>query len=364
MMSALQGCKTMQASTGEWPAAFIFVIALAVLVLGPHRVARAQRVPLSLDWDAPAECPDAGYVRRQVDALFAGESRPADSRRVHVDARVTVVRDVDRRYHVALRTVRNETVGERGMEGASCRSLADAVALVIALAMNPSRATEARASTATESTSELLRASPASEPTDTSARPAPPVAGATANQAEAVPRSASRVSPRWQGAVSAGTAADAGSMPGIAYGLALRAMALVGSAGLEGYATYFPGQVGRLAASPTEGGTFRLVLGGLRACYSPRRGDLDVAGCAGFELGSLHADGFGVLHPRPADSLWVAGALGLRASLEIVAPFRLALDLTMGVPLLRDRFALDQIGVVYQPSPFVGRAFLGPELRF
>jgi hypothetical protein len=60
----------------------------------------------------------------------------------------------------------------------------------------------------------------------------------------------------------------------------------------------------------------------------------------------------------------MAGALGLRASLEIVGPLRLALDLAMGVPVLRERFVLDQIGLVHQAFPVVGRAYLGPELRF
>jgi hypothetical protein len=71
-----------------------------------------------------------------------------------------------------------------------------------------------------------------------------------------------------------------------------------------------------------------------------------------------------VVHPQSADSLWVAGALGLRASLAIAASLRLTLDLAIVVPLQRDRFTLDEIGLVHQASPVVGRAFVGPELRF
>ncbi len=362
----------MLVSKGEWPRAFPFVIApwalvgisVAVLVFGPQRVALAQGVPLSLDWDAPPECPDSGYVRRQVDDLFAGGSPPI----VHVDARVTVVRGVDPRYSVQLRTVRNGRVGTRRMGGGSCRSLADAVAFVIALAIDPSRAAEARDSLATDSTADVPTASTPREASSDSAQSAPPSPPEAATEPEAASRSAgSRVSPvwRWRGAVSAAAVADTGSMPGIAFGFHLGAAAMVGPAELDGYATTFPRQ-NRPAGSPCygRGGTFRLVLGGLRACYSGLRGDVDLAGCAGFELGSLHADGFGVRHPQAADSLWVAGTLGVRASLRIAGSFRLAFDLAMGVPLRRDRFVLDGIGLVHQASPVVGRAFAGPELRF
>jgi hypothetical protein len=337
-------------------------MSLAALLLGSHRVAHAQGVSLSLDWEAPPECPDSAYVRRRVDELFAGGAPPT----AHLDARATAVRGADRRYHVTLRTVRSGTVGERRMEGASCRSLADALALVIALTIDPSRATGSGASSPADSTSEPASESPSSAPSAPAPAPtsAPVPASAPASAPAPAPAPVPAPAPRWQWSASAGAVADDGSLPGIALGVGLRALAMLGPAAIETYASALPGQVGTVPGSPADGGTFRLVLGGARACYAPLRGHLDLAACAGLELGWLHADGLGVHYPQGADSLWAAGSLGLRASQQIAGSLRLALDLSVGDPWRRDRFVLDGIGLVHQASPVVGRAYLGPELRF
>src|SRR5258708_2813475 len=95
--------------------------------------ARAEPPSFSLTWDAPPDCPDAATVRHAVERLLAGESDTS----VHVDARATVARGDRGSLRVKLVTVREGRIGERTFEATSCRSLADATALIVALTIDP-----------------------------------------------------------------------------------------------------------------------------------------------------------------------------------------------------------------------------------
>src|SRR5262245_48356488 len=100
---------------------------------GTTATALAQPPSFSLTWQAPAECPDQTYVRGEVEQLLAGgEPRP-----VHVDARARIERANERDWRVWLTTTRDGITGERTVESDSCRSLADATALIVALAIDP-----------------------------------------------------------------------------------------------------------------------------------------------------------------------------------------------------------------------------------
>jgi hypothetical protein len=164
--------------------------------------------------------------------------------------------------------------------------------------------------------------------------------------------------------VFASVGADVGTLPKLAYGFGLASALFLGAARFEGYASYWPAQPARLAGSPGSGGWIRLGLGGVRFCYAALRGTLELAGCTGLELGVLHGEGFGIVYRRAPDSLWIAGTLGARVSLELAGRLRLSADLGIAVPFRRDEFVLDQAGTVHQTAPVVARALLGPELRF
>jgi hypothetical protein len=159
-------------------------------------------------------------------------------------------------------------------------------------------------------------------------------------------------------------AGDLGALPKPAFGLSLGSALFLDPVRLEGYGAYFFQQPARSSSLAGAGGDIRLALGGIRACYAGLRGTFDLAACAGFEIGALHGEGFGVLLTRAPDSLWLAGTLGLRVSLELAPPLRLAADVGMALPLRRDQFVLDGVGLVHQASAVVGRALFGPELRF
>jgi hypothetical protein len=119
---------------------------------------------------------------------------------------------------------------------------------------------------------------------------------------------------------------------------------------------------------PSAGGTVSLVAGSLGAC-------LDVLGitasrpfelgpCGGFELGRLHAAGFGVSSPSEASTVWAAPKLGGHFAWSPIRRLAFVARLDAAFPLRRPTFVLENVGPVHRPSAVVGRAAGGVELRF
>jgi hypothetical protein len=137
---------------------------------------------------------------------------------------------------------------------------------------------------------------------------------------------------------------------------------------VEVYGSYFPPQAQNSPSPIVDYQKISLVAGGAVACYLPLRGPIELGACSGVEVGSMHGQGFGVLNPGGSDVPWVAGVATARASWTIVGGFGIALGVGVGVPFVRTQFVLDDYsssaGTVFQPSPVVFRALLGPELRF
>src|SRR5438132_4393226 len=94
------------------------------LVLGA-----AAPPPVSLAWHAPAECPGADYVQTEVERLL-GQGAP--------DASISA--DATASHDAGLWSMRLRAgAGERVFTAASCRELADATAVVLAMAVDPTR---------------------------------------------------------------------------------------------------------------------------------------------------------------------------------------------------------------------------------
>src|SRR5262245_300757 len=98
------------------------VLAASLGVVSP---ARADS-PLVLVWQAPDECPSGPGVTRAVERLIT--KPPA----LALPATV-VVRKRDERFTAEIRT----SGGSRHLEGESCRAVGEAVAMVLALAIDP-----------------------------------------------------------------------------------------------------------------------------------------------------------------------------------------------------------------------------------
>jgi hypothetical protein len=345
--------------------------------------ALAQTPSFTLSWQAPAECPDEGHVRRAVEQLL-GEGPPPPA---HVSARAIVEHTASGHWNVRLTTVRDGATGERVVESDSCQSLADATALIVALTIDPERVA-ARApgvSSAPAASTVAPAAPPASAAAPAAASASPSVSAPTAPTAspsaaparEAPPTPPAAATGPTLFALFAQVGGDVGTLPRAAFAVSAGGALTLGAFRVEGYGTYLPPQATYPTALPSLGTNIHLLAGGLRGCFLPLRGSVEAGGCAGLELGDLRGQGFGALpnrqqvfHPANGGGPWVAPTLSGRASWRIARSFALVLDVGLVVPLERDAFQFQfdnpnaaPVGL-HQAGPVEGRAAIGPEVRF
>ncbi len=358
-------------------ASLLAALAVAMAVLGGVPVALGQSSS-SITWSAPfAECPDEAYVRTAVQQLL-GADDPAAAR---VEAHARVERAGDSSWRVYLSTQRDGATGERVVDSSSCRSLADATALIVALAIDPQRVAANRPSVAAAAGSapSPSASASASAPAPTVAPtatppPAPALPSAPAPAPPPAPRPAATPAPppaplpASRFSIFAALAGDLGTLPRPAWGVTLGASLFPSPAlRLEAYGSYWPwqhAQSSSSSSSPGSGGDVFLADGGARACWLPLHTTLELAACPGLESGLLHGQGENIAHPQSRDSFWLAATGLARLTWRTGANFALFLDASLAVPIIpRDEFQLDN-STIHQAGPVEGRASVGPELRF
>ncbi len=316
--------------------------ALALALLAPARAARAADAPsLALRWRAPAGCPSELEVRAAVERLVGRVIPAGGASGLQAEAEVD---GVEGHWRVRLRTSAGAAEGEKQLEAASCRSLADAVALVVAFAYDP-QARGAR------------EAAPATTPLAPAAPERDRAADVRAVRAGAPLRPSAHV------AFALGAGALPGATPGFSIGVGLARSVVrveaVGSAWLTRSA--------RLSArpdAPTPGGQFELWALGARACYVPERGPLGVDLCGLGEAGRMTGRGEGVTRVESASALWGAVGAGLTAHWAFATRLGLRASIEGLMPLARPTFVIEPLGEVYRPAPVHGRAALGAEANF
>jgi hypothetical protein len=329
-----------QPPTARAPLAAGIAAALVAVVVAPD--ARAQSAAFAVSWDAPgADCPDEAYVRGAVQRLLGGDAPGA----AHVDTHARVERVAGGTWRVRLTTLREGATGERVIESSSCKSLADATALIVALAIDPQRVATNQAAAAAPAPAPAPAPGPAPGPAPTPAPgPAP-------------------VSSFARSAAFAALSGDLGTLPQPAYGVLLGGALLLRYERAEAYGAFWPSQHARSPVSPVAGGDVFLAGGGLRGCWVPLSSALSLAACAGLELGVLHGQGTDIRTPRSADGIWFAATALGRVSWSFAPRWALFLDASLAVPFLRDEFQLDQ-QTIHKAAAVEGRASVGPELRF
>jgi hypothetical protein len=309
------------------------VLAAAGLSVAPIRAAE-------LRLEQPAPC-------TSVDELAFRVSRALGQPMAHVQgpAFVVQVRQDAHSFHARLEISAanaGAASGLRQLDATSCEELTDAVALAIALALGSSAAANAE--------------DPAAAPPAPPAKPGPP-----SDASATVP--ASPVSPtRLHAALGAALIADTGSLPSAGFGAEIGAR--LGGSLLELHARglFLPAREASIDASDpsSPGAKLSLLAGALLGCVPLSHGVVDLAACAGAELGQLTGRGTHVATPHERHSLWSAARLDLTARKPLPnLPLALELGFSAAAPLLRDDFILEDIGTVHRPANVVGRASLG-----
>ncbi|HVT10246.1 MAG TPA: hypothetical protein VHO67_22455 [Polyangia bacterium] len=276
-------------------------------------------------WAAPAGCPSQWQVESEIARLLGGDLRLRDGG----DLRAEVSVSGGPPWSADLTTLRDGRVGRRRLESPSCQAAAEAVALIIALSIDPDAA----------------------------------AAGAQAPSQVAQPPARKPRALR----VLAGVHAQArvGTLPGTDVGAGLG----VGLAGVRWHAElrWTQGLRRDQAAMLPSGaaGRFNLDGGSLTGCVDLGRGRLVFGPCATGEAGRVSATGYGATAGFSKNAPWLALGGGVFASLMLAQHIRASLELDALAPLYRPAYVFDQIpGVVFEAPPLGGRALFDLSWQF
>jgi hypothetical protein len=316
------------------------VLALAPSVAVATRLASppAAAPPVDLRWEAPRDCPDRSKIEADVARFLAHGARSEDAP-VVIDARVT---KEGGRFVLALSVHASAGALDKTMRADDCKVLASAVALVVAVLLDP---------TAVVETVERERVAP--PPPEPEPAPAPKPAPAPA------PKRKLDV----QGLLRPFVAGSFGPLPrfGVATGGIVGAQ--IGPGRIEVHAIWDAPQRAR-ADTVDAGARLDLWAVGPRGCYAPRWRTLQVPVCAGGEVGQIRGRGFGLSVSRRARATWAAvtgGAALLWVPLRWIA---VGGGVDAVVALTRPSFVIDDVGRVHRPRAAGVRIHAGLEVRF
>jgi hypothetical protein len=300
-----------------WRMRFAGVVGVGLSVAG---VAAGQSSParVSLHWSAPDECPDDAQLVHEIEALL-GETLSAMDTPSSLTVRANAQGNRDDGYAAKISFTSPQGSEDRFLEHPSCARLVNAIALVIALTIDPDRV----------HATEIARdAEKSPSPSPSPATVPPPIA--VEQSVRTRRREAPVVAPVRQPL----------------RGLRLALQGLVGAGSLPSTGVGFQGAFGwhreRFRAevlgrywvprrAPVSGVPAELELGlatlGARGCLLPLRGPWQLAACGGADLGDLRGDGIGVInehtrHARYSDVAadvqvgYVRSGLALEAGLE------------------------------------------------
>jgi hypothetical protein len=308
-----------------------------------------------LRWEAPTDCPTQAEVARRIAGLV-GEASAAPLR---------VVFQVERRgetWHLAGEISGVADSGRRELSAASCEELADAAALIVAIAIDPTMAPIVP-----------VAPTPVAEPVvEPEPEPVAVVEGPAAVvsvepiEAESVPVAAKPVAARRRVSALVGVAGGLG-LGGIGSPTGLLRLAL----GVRGdrwsaavvQDVWLPRGL-EVSAMPAYGGRFWLYSAGLRGCGVVPAGRVQVPLCATIAAGVMSGEGTGALAVSLSRRApWVAASVGPGLRVPLGRGFGLLFAAELAVVLARSKFEITREGVVCCEGRVGGQFTGGIELR-
>lgn len=295
-------------------------------------LATVSAADVSLTWDAPAECAGSSTIAEEVEHLVGRPVTFGEPAAI----RATAIVRAGWTAEVAVTSAQG--THRRTLSAPTCAELANAMALILSLAIDDRAAAEAR--------KVITSVDPEAPPPSVVPRPA-----------------------RSLGDFAVGTIifADVGSMPSPSIGLGFSAswrpidLLSIGTGG-----AIVLGQRAIVREDPEAGGVLSLYAVRARGCFhAPVIFDaLELAGCAGAELAWLSSRGFGVTNPRRDTTRWLAPLAALTATYPIAERVTLGANLDLLLPSVRPIFVLDGIAELHRTPAVLGRAGLIAEVHF
>lgn len=308
---------------------------------GLHPALAASPTPLTLDYQAPAGCPEAASVEREVLRLAQLERSAPHQVRARL-----LVQAGESGFVLTLRAAVDGISGERRFEGGSCQSVTDAAVLTLALMLNP----EAELPVPENAPDPVP---PAREPART--RPAVQVARSSAGVRGAASAWPTRFDARALLGVHSGVLPDPGFELMAGAGVSLGPLS--GSLLLG----FMPAQTARIDNSGKGGDLWALTGSALFGWYI-RIESFRFGPALGGEFSRVSGEGAGVSDPEAASISWAAAMGGLSADIALYEGVGLAAAVLGVAPLSRPSFFLEQLGPVHQPEPFGIKAYFGATL--
>lgn len=290
--------------------------------------APAEARAADFEWTAPPACPSRESVLDAVTRAL-GSSTTADVGALRARA---VVESTGSGFRVRLST----PSGERALDADTCDQLAEAVALILALAIEPARGAAPKEE----------RVAPAEVARD--ARSERPVG--SAGRAPLL-------------ALGAGQLADVGTLPGAAIGAEIFAGIRVPPLRVEVAGAFWAPQRESVGSS-NAGGELTLLSGVAHGCLLPVLGRFELGGCIGAGVDSMSATAFGPIVASRGSGAWAVVAGEARVGVSLLPWLALHAGLGLHVPVTRPSFVIEGVGQVHRPAPVSGRQAVTLEARF
>jgi hypothetical protein len=305
---------------------------------------------VELTWSAPDECPGRRRVVAEIERLLG---RPLDApASKRFDAHAEITPEVSG-FSLRVTAEGDGATRERALRADTCEELADAAALIIAMAVDPA-AVAARS----HADPEPPAAPPPATPRAIATPPAAVVASSTRPGSSSRPGAERSV----RGVTGAFVTLETSALPAVAPGFGLSLGLLAEPLRVELSGAYFLSQRADLGETGA-GGDIALAIGGAHVCLSLLVRPVDLGPCLGLEAGALLGSGFGVSGARSDLSPWLAPQAGLRVAFAFTSHLGAGLRAGALVPLLRERFLLGDLEL-YRPPPVTARVELGIEVRW
>lgn len=282
----------------------MLVAALALAaVLEPAPPVPPPPSPATLDlrWTAPASCPTADEIRQRYLAMLSAP--PAGLGTMVVDARVD---NHGTRWTLLLVTHFDGGADERTLEAPSCAALADATAMLLAVALEPGLASSS--STAEAPATEPL-VEPLVEPVveqamepvmDPLVEPVVEPAPIPSRRATGGDRRPAR---KAQGVVRPFAGVEYGAVPGVAAYLGVAGGAVLPRARFEFDVAWLSPR--RRAGPRSSSVRVQGFVGAAHACLRLRWAVVEFPICGGLEGGLMRATATGVPNAKPALGPWL-----------------------------------------------------------
>jgi hypothetical protein len=288
---------------------------------------------VSFSWTAPSGCPTEAELSAQIRSAIGSAAAGHDPVRASAAAE-----GGGDRWRADVEMSVGSLSSNRWVEGETCRAVADAVVVIVALAVGP-----------------------AADRPPVTALPSPTVRPAAPPPLVEAP-SLARATRAWM--VGASLVLDGGTIPSVGCGAELFAAWAPSRLDLELVGSFLAPEQATVTGYPAQGAHVWLAEGRGRACYDVLGGALGIEPCLGGGGQVLVGDGFGSSSPRNATDLIGVASFGGRVVARVSPHVALRLGGEAVVPFTRPTFVIDNAGSVYRSSSAAGRGTIGVELHF